>query len=75
MFMSLPIWFDDTFILTLIGLIGGGGGACLAYLLKSRCTKIKCGCIECDRSVVNLGEIEVRRQSHSVPEKVHSANS
>ena len=48
----LPGWFDDTFILSLIGLVGGGGAACTAYLLRSRCTTVKLGCISCERDVL-----------------------
>ena len=46
---DLPDWFDDTFIITLIGLIGGGCGYFLIFLLKSRCTNIEVCCIKCDR--------------------------
>lgn len=46
---SLPVWFDDTFILSLIGIIGGGCTAILAYMLKSRCTKVNCLCMSCER--------------------------
>ena len=41
----------------LLGTFGIGSaliGGILAYFLKSRCTKIKCACMECDRRVVEL---------------------
>ena len=42
----------ESFILAVLGLIGGGGSACLVYFLKSRCKTIKCCCVECDREVL-----------------------
>lgn len=48
--MTIPTWFDSGFVLTLIGLIGGGGIYLLRFFLKSRCSRIKCCCcIECQR--------------------------
>ena len=46
---ELPVWFDDLFILALVGLIGGGGAAILAYFLKSRCRTVECCCVKCER--------------------------
>jgi len=42
----------ESFILAVLGLVGGGGSACLVYFLKSRCKTIKCCCIECQREVI-----------------------
>ena len=42
----------ESFILAVLGLVGGGGSACLVYFLKSRCKTIKCCCVECDREVL-----------------------
>ncbi len=42
----------ESFILAVLGLVGGGGSACLVYFLKSRCKTIKCCCIECEREVI-----------------------
>jgi len=42
----------ESFILTLVGLIGGGLSALLVYFLKSRCKTIKCCCLECERDVL-----------------------
>ena len=52
--MSLPPWFDDTFILSLTALLGGGGTALLAYMLRSRCHKVDCLCIKCERTPIPL---------------------
>lgn len=57
---SLPQWFDDTFILTLLGLIGGGGAAILAYLLRSRCRTVECCCVKCERDVIPIDPTQVR---------------
>ena len=70
--ISLPVWLDDTFILSLVGIIGGGCTAILAYLLKSRCTKVNCLCMSCERlplppsprlvqnsEVVNISEVAI----------------
>jgi len=56
---DLPLWFDDTFILTLLGLIGGGGAAILAYLLRSRCRTVECCCVKCERDVIALDASQV----------------
>ena len=53
----LPSWFDDTFILSLLGLMGGGGGACIYYLLRSRCTSVRLGCISCERDVLPAAQV------------------
>ena len=60
---SLPVWFDDTFILTLVGLIGGGGAAVLSYFLRSRCRTVQCGCIRCERDVLALEPSSVTVQA------------
>ena len=57
---NLPLWFDDTFILTLIGLLGGGGTAILHYLLRSRCRTVECCCVRCERDVLPASTIEPR---------------
>lgn len=54
---NLPIWFDDTFIITLVGMCGGCFGYVLTFLLKSRCRTIDCCGIKCDRDVVPAAEL------------------
>lgn len=54
----MPLWFDDTFILALVGLIGGGVGYLLVFCLKSRCRTIECCCIKCEREVLQGRELE-----------------
>jgi len=39
-------------MITVIGMVGSGFTALLIYFLKSRCSTIKCGCIECQREVL-----------------------
>ena len=46
------------FVLTLIGLLGGGCGVLLTYFLRSRCTKIMCCGMGCDREPLTVDEIE-----------------
>lgn len=49
---------NESFILTLIGIFGGGLGVLLSYFLKSRCTRIKLGCIRCEREPIVVTEID-----------------
>jgi hypothetical protein len=53
---SPPDWLEkhSTFLLTFIGAVGGAISVLLAYCIKSRCKKIKCFGIECDRTPVDL---------------------
>ena len=50
--MTIPIWFDDTFILSLVGIIGGARVYLLTFFLKSRCRVIKCCCLRCERDPI-----------------------
>jgi hypothetical protein len=56
---SPPDWLEkhSTFVLTLVASLS----ACVGVVLKSRCKKIKCCGLECDRSPIELNadEIEV----------------
>jgi len=60
---ELPV--SETFLIGCIGLIGGMCGGFLTFLLRSRCSKIKCCCIECERVVSDSPQepIEVRAVS------------
>ena len=49
----------STFILTLVGAVSACAGLTFTYFLKSRCNKIRLGCIECDRKVIELDPKEV----------------
>lgn len=49
---------NGTWLLTVIGMLTGCIGGVLTYFLKSRCKHIKVGCMECDRQVVELEQIE-----------------
>ncbi len=60
--MTIPIWLDDTFIIALVGIIGGGGIYCLTFILKSRCRVINCCCLSCERDVIppaDLNNIQI----------------
>ena len=61
-----PEWADDTFWLALVGMVGGGGAAVLAFCLRSRCRTVECCCLKCERDVlppdaINVDVREVRR--------------
>ena len=43
----------NAFVLTLVGIFSGALGVITAYFLKSRCTKIGCFCINCERTPLN----------------------
>ncbi len=47
------------FLLTLVGLVGTGAGVLLAYCLKSRCTKISCCGLKCERKPIELNPADV----------------
>lgn len=53
----------STFLITLIGALSACAGVVLTYFLKSRCNKIKFGCIECERNVVNLEASQIEIQN------------
>lgn len=55
---NMPSWLNGTFILTCMGMCGAGIGYILLFLLKSRCTTIKCCCISCNRTPLNIEELQ-----------------
>lgn len=59
----MPEWLDDTFILAVLGIIGGGCGYLLMFCLKSRCHEIECCCIKCKRQVLTGAELNDVRVS------------
>lgn len=56
---------NGTWLLTVIGVLVACVGTTLTFFLKSRCKKIKCCGLACDRDVVALDpkEIDVRKTS------------
>ncbi len=54
-----PDWLEkhETFTLTMVATVSAAITALLAYFLKSRCTKIKCFGMSCNRQPLNLDEI------------------
>lgn len=58
-----PDWLEKhgTFILTLLGLLGGGASGLIMYFLKSRCSNIKLcwGAVSCIREPLPADMIEV----------------
>jgi len=65
---NLPNWLDDTFIISMVGLVGGGIGYLLMFCLKSRCTNIECCCMKCIRTpipVTELNGIQIRNSGRA----------
>ena len=54
---GMPV--SESFILAIIGVFSGFCGAFLSFLLKSRCSKIKMCCLECERNVIDAKDLEV----------------
>ncbi len=52
---------NGTWLLTVIGLVTGCFGGMLTYFLKSRCRRIACMGLECERDVlvIDPGNVEV----------------
>lgn len=65
--MTIPDWFNSTFILSLVALLGSGATVILTYFLKSRCSTIKlcCGMIECNRQVIELDASQVQLENNN----------
>tara|TARA_R110002012_G_scaffold121397_1_gene270811 strand:+ start:394 stop:582 length:189 start_codon:yes stop_codon:yes gene_type:complete len=55
--MPIPSWFDDTFLLSLVGILGGGCVYLMTFCLKSRCRVINCFCVKCERDVIPAAEL------------------
>jgi len=53
------------FVISMVGILGGGLGVLLSYFLKSRCTKIKCCGVGCDRQPVELDQSQIDVVSNS----------
>jgi len=49
---------NDSFILTVLGIISAAFTACLGFMLKSRCRVIKCCGLECQREVLSVTEMQ-----------------
>lgn len=66
---SPPSWLEkhEGFMITMVGLIGGGLGGLLAYFMRSRCTKIKCCGAGCVREPLTVQEIKVIDSTTAAP--------
>ena len=47
---------NGAWMLTVIGVGSACLGTVLTYFLKSRCHKLKMGCLECDRTIIKEGD-------------------
>ena len=59
--LNPPDWLEkhNAFVLTLVGILGGGLGVLLSYFLNSRCKKIDICCAKCERDVLQEPTIEL----------------
>ena len=57
---SPPSWLEkhEGWTITMVGLASGFLGVLLTYFLKSRCTKIKCCGLGCDREPLPAEAVE-----------------
>ncbi len=53
---------NGAWLLTMIGIVGGGMGAVLTYFLKSRCTYIDVCCVKCRRDPLPLQETDISKK-------------
>ena len=56
---ELPTWFNSGFILSLFAAMTACVGGLTAYMLKSRCSSIRCCCglLDCQRDVIPPAEL------------------
>ena len=47
--MSEFLQNNSSFLMYCLTMIGACGSATLVYMLKSRCTSVRCGCVACER--------------------------
>ena len=52
------IQVNGTWVLTFTGLISACVGTTFVYFLKSRCTKVSIGCINCERDPISEDNLE-----------------
>ena len=58
---------NGAFVLTVIGVLTGCVGGMFTFFLKSRCKKIRCCGIECDRQVLELEAEDIEIETSSKP--------
>ena len=66
---------NGAWLLTIIGVFTACVGTVLTYFLKSRCKKIKCCGMSCDRDVLELSpqDVEVTSRSSNPPRDPQSS--
>lgn len=65
--------FSESFYITIIGVAVGALTGFLGFILKSRCTRIKCCGLECERSVVS--EENLRNVTVDIPTSSFNTSS
>lgn len=63
--MSEFISNNSAFVLAVIGLFGAGGSALLRFILKSRCSEIKCCWCFIKRDVLPASQIEFSNNNNN----------
>ena len=48
---------NGTWLLSFVAMLSACVSGTLVYFLKSRCTRIKCGCVSCEREPLSEGNI------------------
>lgn len=57
---------NGTWVITFTGILSACVSGTLMYFLKSRCTRIQCGCVSCERDPIsedNLPEVVLANNS------------
>lgn len=68
--------FSESFYITIIGVAMGAFTGFLGFVLKSRCTKIRCCGLECERSVLSEEHInDVKVEIPTIPARLNRGQS
>lgn len=54
---------NGAWVLSMVGVVGTCCSGMLIYMIKSRCTRIKFGCLECERAVLDLSAVDVQTRT------------
>jgi len=57
---------NGTWVLSVLGIVSACVGGVMTYMIRSRCTKIKCCGFECDREVLSADDLAKLENSDSI---------